>query len=530
MKKSRLTILAGCALVAAGINAQTLYEGARLMESDLNGTARFVGMGGAMGALGGDISTIRTNPAGIGIYRSNDFMVSFGFNNTEAQSQFNGTKTNVNRFRGSFDNVGFVYSNKISNVGALKFVNFGFNYQKKKNFNRNFAMSGDLNGLSQTSQMAFSTDGIWYETAQGIMKKPNNYYEDINVGWLSILGLGGGLVNYDRSDVTTQPNGHPMNTTDANGNPLYSAYDYYVGTPGKNAQYNSRQWGGINQYDFNVSFNVIDQVYLGLSMGIYDMSYTSSSYYSEQLQNGSYTLENWFRSSGAGVDFKLGMIVRPSLSLPLRLGVAVHTPTWYNMKDVHSASITSNAGLGPKFIDTSDAGDALREYRVMTPWKFNFSMGYTIGSSVAIGAEYEYQDYSSVKFRDIDGYQIGALEDYAKSFLKKVHTARFGIEAKLVPSFSVRAGYNFTSAAFDKGAYKDIPNTSTRTDTEFENTGSINNFTLGMGYRGRMFYADIAYQYSMHKSDFYAFNATELPATKVDNNRQQVLMTLGVRF
>lgn len=513
MKINKWAMLAGCALIATGINAQTLYEGARLMESDLNGTARFVGMGGAMGALGGDISTIGTNPAGIGIYRSNDFMISFGFNNTEAESQFNGNKANANRFRGSFDNVGFVYSNKIGDLGALKYVNFGFNYHKKKNFNRNFAMAGDLNGLSQTGQMAYSTDGIYAATAQNIMNNPGHYYESFDVGWLSILGLGGGLVGYD--GVVDNGNG---------------PYDHYVGIPGQSAQYNGRQWGGINQYDFNISFNLQDRVYLGMTLGVYDMSYTSSSYYSEQLESGSYSLDNRFQTSGAGVDLKLGIIVRPSFDLPLRFGVAVHTPTWYNLKDVHSATMSSSAGLGPKYLDTYDGGDALREYRVMTPWKFNFSMGYTIGSSVAIGAEYEYQNRSSVKFKDVDSYRIDDLDAEAKNFLKGVHTARIGIEAKLVPSFSVRAGYNFSSASIDKAAYKNIPVTSTRTDTEFENPGSINNFTLGMGYRGRLFYADLAYQYSMHKSDFYPFNLVELPATKVDNNRQQVVMTLGVRF
>lgn len=59
--------------------AQTIYDGAKLTGKDLNGTARFVGMGGAMGALGGDISTMGTNPSGIGLYRSSDVMTSFGF-------------------------------------------------------------------------------------------------------------------------------------------------------------------------------------------------------------------------------------------------------------------------------------------------------------------------------------------------------------------------------------------------------------------------------------------------------------------
>ena len=77
--KKIITLAALGLLIAAPMSAQTVYDAAKITNKDLNGTARFVGMGGAMGALGGDISTIGTNPAGIGVYRSNDAMVSFGF-------------------------------------------------------------------------------------------------------------------------------------------------------------------------------------------------------------------------------------------------------------------------------------------------------------------------------------------------------------------------------------------------------------------------------------------------------------------
>ena len=43
---------------AVGAGAQTIYDATNIAQKELNGTARFVGMGGAMGALGGDISTI----------------------------------------------------------------------------------------------------------------------------------------------------------------------------------------------------------------------------------------------------------------------------------------------------------------------------------------------------------------------------------------------------------------------------------------------------------------------------------------
>ena len=147
MMKKLLTV---CGLMCARtVNAQDAYDVLRVMESDLNGTARFVGMGGAMGALGGDISVMGTNPAGIGIYRRNDFSLSFGVNNTGAESNFNGSSMTEDRTKASFDQIGFVYSHKVGNETSLRFVNFGFNYHKSKDFNKIFSMGGMLNGFSQ---------------------------------------------------------------------------------------------------------------------------------------------------------------------------------------------------------------------------------------------------------------------------------------------------------------------------------------------------------------------------------------------
>ena len=103
-----------------------------------------------------------------------------------------------------------------------------------------------------------------------------------------------------------------------------------------------------------------------------------------------------------------------------------------------------------------------------------------------------------------------------------------GMEARLAPQFSVRAGYNYTSAAFTEDAYSALP--LYRTSTDFNNIKDKNTLTFGLGYRGNVVYADLAYKYDMYKSDFYAFDDIDLPATKVDNSRNQLVFTLGARF
>mgnify|MGYP002233871926 CR=1 FL=1 len=88
--------------------------------NDLNGTARFVGMGGAMGALGGDISTIGTNPAGIGIYRSNDAMMSFSFSSYGTESNYMGSKINSSALKAaSVDAMGDVFTSSTVLISFL---------------------------------------------------------------------------------------------------------------------------------------------------------------------------------------------------------------------------------------------------------------------------------------------------------------------------------------------------------------------------------------------------------------------------
>ncbi len=139
MKK--ITMIALAMFTAVGAGAQTIYDATNIAQKELNGTARFVGMGGAMGALGGDISTIGTNPAGIGIYRSNDAMFTFGYSMTGTESNYVGNKFETNKNRWSFDNAGFVIASKIGNHTPLRYVNFGFNYHKSKSFYKNFGFN-----------------------------------------------------------------------------------------------------------------------------------------------------------------------------------------------------------------------------------------------------------------------------------------------------------------------------------------------------------------------------------------------------
>ena len=146
---------------------------------------------------------------------------------------------------------------------------------------------------------------------------------------------------------------------------------------------------------------------------------------------------------------------------------------------------------------------------------------------LALGAEYEYSDYTSTKLEDVDGFELGGQAS-VEDALEAVHTFRAGMEARIASQFSFRAGYNYTSAAFKDDAYSALD--VYRTHTDFNNVKSKNTVTFGLGYRGNTIYADVAYKCDMYKSDFYAFDDVDLPKTVVDNARHQLVFTLGARF
>lgn len=197
--KTRIIALAVTAACASAAVAQSQYEALQFMGNELNGTARFVGMGGAMSSLGADLSTMSTNPAGIGMYRSHDVAVSFGFNNTRTNADFAGSTTKENRTRASFDQIGFVWSTKIGNKTDLRYLNFGFNYHKRANFNRQFYAKGNLNGASMTYQMAKMIGSVastwddlitlWNAGIKGVDNRNPYIHEDFySVPYLGMMG------------------------------------------------------------------------------------------------------------------------------------------------------------------------------------------------------------------------------------------------------------------------------------------------------------------------------------------------------
>ena len=531
MKRNRFFLLVFLLSALQAGQAQTSYEAMALLDADLSGTARYVGMGGAMGSLGADMSTMATNPAGTALYRSWDVALSFGGNWATQRTQ-----TNLGRGRafdayGSFDNVGFVIANKKSNENVLRFWNFGFNYRNVTRFGGKMVMGSNLNGLSQTGQMAwqaYQNLDVRYEDFDpmdnnGFFQK--NYYGEPWVGWLTLMGAQGFLID------ETSLGGNINGVVFPNGN-------YY---PSYNNHYQETLSGGINAYDFNLSLNLSDMVYLGATLTSYRVDRKLESVYTEKFEDGQYTLENFYQTKGSGYDFKLGVILRPFSESSFRVGVAATTPTVYTLRDYNSAILRSEVSLTDgkeewtevTTIDTQSkeafGGECYTDYTMIAPFKVNVSLGGTIGRSWALGAEYEYSDYGATMLYDENGNEnTGMNEHTAENFVAK-HTMRLGVE-KTFGSFYTRLGYNYLTGGYKREAWKLIPLNSVQTNTAFANIRSTQNYTCGVGFRGDAFYVDAAVLYSIQKSDFYPFDDPNLQATPLSRQLIKGMMTVGVRF
>ncbi len=521
----RIISLGLIVMTSVTMSAQETYENAALVTEDLNGTAKYVGMGGAMEALGADLSTIGTNPAGIGLFRKSKAQVSFGGNSQEDAVEFADAK----KTRISFDQIGFVYS---ARTGDSSFLNFAFNYKKNRNFGQIISAADRLNGSSQNKQSYLKgADGIFnLEIGKnGVIDSKDNSFNQLDYLYYNTL----------------------LATENENGD-----YQYYY-NDASSYLYNAYNKGYIGEFDFNISGNINDRVYLGLTVGIHSVHYTGYSEYSENLIQtegtnvydiGSVMISDERRITGTGYNVKAGVIFRPMEYSPFRIGLSVATPTWYDLTAKNHTKIVNDTEFG---INTHGTTDNSYDYKLFSPWKFGLSVGTTVDRWMAIGASYEYADYSALDPRinegeSYDWYTDTYYEDsstdiemkrHTEKTLKGVSTLKLGVELKPGDELALRFGYNYVSPMYQSNAQRAYDNYSPAqyytSSTAHTNWKDTHRFTCGLGYSVENFTIDAAYQYSTQKGDFYPFNSVAdnpCNAVQVKDNRHQLLLTLGYSF
>lgn len=548
MKKIFFCATALACLGTLTASAQDIYKVEQLSSSDLDGDARFVGMGGAMGALGANISAMGTNPASTGLYRRTDVALTAGL----LSQPYNGTvRVGKGRTAGSFDQAGLVYACDLENTSGVKFVNFGFNYRKSHNLKNYIGLNNMAlpNGLSQSWQfvdLASNLSGNLLDLG----------YEDDRE-----LTTPTTLLAYDT---------YLIDAVDENGESVGDRnvkIAEYVPSYANRYDYHRSQWGGVEDYDFNLSFNVNERVYLGVNFGLHNVDMHSAMSYDEELyqhndprDTGGYNMYTEEVLTGIGYDGKFGIIVRPIDESPLRLGLSFTTPTAYDLESRSYAEMTTPYP-DANGNDCYQNVDINNSYRIRTPWKLDASIATTVGSFLALDAEYQLQNYSSaaVRYDDNTTYYGQAtsfttdtyLQDEINRWMKNVHTLRLGVEGRLSDEFSARVGYNYVTSPFDKDAFLNLFTDGSSyyyaMNTDYVNLGATNRITAGLGYHKRSFYFDVAYLHQMQDADVYAFHynydgrpsvdggvhtnyKNDAPGHSFRLHRNQVMFTFGFKF
>jgi long-subunit fatty acid transport protein len=503
MKKLNLLFIG--VLSMSYISAQDISDAVRYSLDEVQGTARFRSMGGAFGALGGDLSAISINPAGAAIFtRSNG---SFSISNLT-------TKNDVNYFNGfssssdsKFDvnqlGAVFIFNNTNQNSPWKKLA-LSINYDKLSNFDNHWYAIGTSTN---------SIDGYFLSHAQGlrldeISALPGESLEDAYAEIGSFYGYGNqqAFLGYESYIL------EPFSDTDDNTN--YSS-NIAPGTFEHDYTYAARGYNG--KLSFNIASQFQENLFLGLNFNSHFIDYDKSTYlYEANSNSGSLVnevgFENNLHALGTGFSFQFGAILK--LSEEFRAGLTYSSPTWWawiSEETTQYLGTVRNEGgsnisqeIDPRTINV------FPDYKLQTPSKVTGSLAYVFGDEGLISFDYSRKDFGNAKFRPTSDSYFAAQNDIISNSLKNASTYKFGGEYRY-KQLSFRGGYRFEESPYEDDSFY----------------GDLTGFSLGLGYNFGAKKLDLAFDQSDRSVNvpFYAVGLTN--AATVDSKISNVTATLS---
>ena len=509
-----------------------------LSQRDVAGTARSMGMGGAFTSLGADMASLGYNPAGFGMYQRNEISVSLGLGITRAKNYnaYNyGDNTSV---RCAINNVGASFK-VYESSGALTAINFSFGYNKTADYNYDISYDGPatISSLADAFADIANANGLVLNANNKITDRNGNYDYDMDpYYWSTVMGYKGGLINLG-----------------SNG-----WYPDEIASGAQMSQYtNLSSRGSAGEFSFAFGFNISNIVYLGASLDVQSISRKQSIYYSEYInyaegeqpdataypyQLQQFELGQSMNVNGSGVGAKFGVVVRPIKAL--RIGFAVHTPTYYSLAYRYSASLSSvarNAGGVPDaqgnvndYLYADEDTPVLQdggEYRwtYTTPTRLLAGVSYAIGQYAVLSVDYQYDAYRALKL-NYSPADTGYTNDTFRHNLRGTHAVRAGVEAKPLPWLALRVGGGYRSKVLNE-SYDFVAFSEPVADTSWY-------ASAGVGFRlSDVTSIDVAYQYrNTRYSDYYSYytrlgdtpNASPLYGLDLINHN--IALTFAFRF
>lgn len=519
-------------------------EMAQLSRPQALGTARSMALGGAFTSLGADLASMSINPAGLGMYRRNEIVLTpmMTFQSSETPGTMSYAKNGKNRF--SMANFGAAF-NAYEGTGTLTSFTVGVGLNRIADFNSRHSFKTDT---------PYAGGSVWAPTIADIFGQ--------QLGQAGIFPNGDGKLGYD----TTNPYFWPA-VLGYNGFMISPYYDpdtkesvYVPDCIGSNASIlhyldvvNS---GSINEFTLSAGANLNNIVYIGATIGIQSVHKSTSVYYGEdyrydngpaansagELLETQLDYADLYQKSvldGSGVNFKLGVIVRPTEHL--RIGLAFHTPTYYSLERRYYGDITTQLyNNTTKDTEINQDGTPSQDDMGGNSWCFTsparllLGISYTFGNFGLVSVDYERDWYNGIRVKNTpEGFEPYP-EEYKAEFkhaFRGTNTIRAGVEFKPLPRMALRVGAGYTDSMLkDKASYYDAPLTY---ETRY--------ITAGVGFNvSRHVTLDLAYQHVTDKQSAYRlfysldramgdfFTTTGLFDT--ESKRNNVAMSLVFRF
>lgn len=499
------------------LTAQLPEDALRASWTTPGGTAREQAIGGAMGSLGGEISSNFVNPAGLGFYRTREIVLSPGWQLMRNKANY--LNTNNSSVTASHFNLG---------VSGLVTGHTGYNgnnsvfsiaVNQTASFNQHISYTGINNYSSGAEQYA---EEFAYGNQPDIDKA-------ISTPGLYSYGTRMALYTY------------LVDTATINGQLQVVAQPQKAGSvKQQNDLHNS---GGITEIALNLATGIADKWFIGGGIGVPILSYTREQTYREVDASGntnndfeSYTYTERYTSRGFGLNAKLGVIFKPVNSV--RVGLAVHTPSVIAVKDKISGSMSTSleAYSVPQQVTTGELDAAYGpantvNYNLYTPWRFIASGSYLLGGGEEdvknqrgfITADVEYVTTKSSHFKPENEDGTDGPDDYydavnstIKSIYKNYLGVRLGSEMKWDTYFS-RVGF-----AYYTNPYKDSK----------ELKANKMYFTAGGGWRDAGMFVDLAFVACVSKDVNFPYLLSD--KNNVVSSLKQLtgtmLMTVGFKF
>lgn len=477
--KHHFYILTLCSLLLVLGSALRAQDVQRFSERQIIGTARYVGMGGAMTAIGGDPSAVLDNPAGLGLYRRSEVALTVDETIDQTSQGYatphHGTSRYTrSRFAAPHVSAIWAWGNPTKQRG-LVYSNLMFSINRLANFNRDVVVNGQNMGMVETiCNITNDMGGIAEENLQ------NTPWDNEEIGWLSILGYEAYLID-------------PIENSQWQPAVQFSEGSLSISESGNSEQY-SLSWAA----------NISNQWYVGLSLNLPTISYTKHISLYEADGVNSAELRSMYHLSGLGVSGSIGLIYRPIQAL--RIGASFQTPTMMALSVQTEGDMYSKVN-GQKY-DVLTPESGVMSTEMMSPLRTSVSVAGQIGSEGLIAVQYDYAHSAD-------------MED--------VHTLRAGAEAQVYRGLYINAGYVYESSFMKEGPIWMLGYNEIRTDMDYRYTQSTQYASLGLGYRSDVVVAQLAYQYRWQTLHQYASEVQPIPI-EVGTRTHRIVATLAWRF